>query len=56
MNSELQNFYDNRAMIFVKSLPPGIKPITTKWVYTLKKDGNGNISKYKARLVARGFT
>ena len=56
MNSELQNFYDNNTMTFVKKLPPGIKPTTTKWVYTIKKDGNGNISKYKARLVARGFT
>jgi len=32
MNSELQNFHDNRTMIFVKSLPPDIKPITTKWI------------------------
>jgi len=56
MNAEINNFYDNKIMTFVKSLPPGIKPTSTKWVYTIKKDGQGNIIKYKARLVARGFT
>ena len=39
-----------------KVLPDGKVPISTKWIFTIKKDGLGNISKYKARLVARGFT
>jgi len=53
---ELKNFYDNKTMSFVKVLPDGKVPISTKWIFTIKKDGLGNISKYKARLVARGFT
>ena len=53
---ELKNFYDNKTMSFVKVLPDGKISISTKWIFTIKKDGLGNISKYKARLVARGFT
>jgi len=30
-------------------------PITTRWVFLRKLDTEGNISKYKARLVIRGF-
>ena len=36
-------------------LKEGVVPLTTKWVYTVKTDGSGNIVKYKARLVARGY-
>jgi len=30
--------------------------VGSKWVFHIKKDANGHIAKYKARLVARGFT
>jgi hypothetical protein len=33
-------------------LPPGRKPVTCKWVFKLKKNPDGSILKYKARLVA----
>ena len=36
-------------------LPKGRKAIDSKWVFALKRDVNGNIERYKARLVARGF-
>ncbi|THG96936.1 hypothetical protein EW145_g7692 [Phellinidium pouzarii] len=38
------------------ALPQGRKAIGCKWVYKLKLNADGEISKYKARLVAQGFT
>ncbi|GAA5982386.1 hypothetical protein JCM11641_006966 [Rhodosporidiobolus odoratus] len=35
-------------------LPAGKKAIPLKWVLVIKRDGEGRIVKYKARLVARG--
>jgi Reverse transcriptase (RNA-dependent DNA polymerase) len=34
----------------------GRKPVTCKWVFKLKKNPDRSILKYKAQLVARGFT
>lgn len=35
--------------------PTDQRLITSKWVFTTKKDRAGNISRFEARLVARGF-
>jgi len=40
----------------VEELPPGKKAVGSKWVLVLKRDENGNISRFKVRLVAQGFT
>jgi len=36
--------------------PPGKNIIGCKWVFRLKRKADGSIDKYKARLVAQGFT
>jgi hypothetical protein len=38
------------------SRPPGKNIISSKWVFRIKRKADGTIEKYKARLVARGFT
>jgi hypothetical protein len=36
-------------------LPKGKTTIDVKWVFKVKYKPNGDVAKYKARLVARGF-
>ena len=36
--------------------PPGRKVTRCKWVFKLKRGGDGEVTRYKARLVAQGFT
>ena len=56
IKNELASLIGNQTWIEVEAVPDGKKPISTKWMFTLKRDDRGNIEKYKARLVARGFT
>jgi hypothetical protein len=44
----------NKAWELV-DLPASHRPITLKWVFKLKKDEKGVVTKHKTRLVARGF-
>ncbi|KAH9142061.1 hypothetical protein AeRB84_013835 [Aphanomyces euteiches] len=37
-------------------LPPDRKPIGCRWIFTKKYAADGTLSRYKARLVAQGFT
>ena len=41
-------------VVKISALPPGVKPITCKWVLKLKF-ANEVYEKHKARIVARGF-
>ena len=43
------------AWVKLTDLPPGIKPLTTRFVYDFKTNEMNEIVKYKARLVVRGF-
>ncbi|TPX54120.1 DNA-directed DNA polymerase [Powellomyces hirtus] len=36
--------------------PPGTHLVDSKWVFKVKRNADGSIKKFKARLVARGFT
>ena len=37
-------------------LPSGRQPIRTKWVFKRKLHADGSVARYKARLVAQGFS
>ena len=55
IDAELQSLEKNKTWKLT-SLPPNRKPISSKWVFKIKTHADGTIDKYKARLVARGFT
>lgn len=40
----------------LEDLPTGRNTIDSKWIYKIKYKPNGDIERYKARLVGRGFT
>jgi hypothetical protein len=55
MREEMTSIEQNETWRLVKP-PPGRKPISVKWVLSVKRDAKGNITKYKARLVAKGYS
>ena len=55
MNEEMKSMKDNDVWDLVPLLE-GAKPIGCKWIFKTKKDSKGNVERYKAHLVAKGFT
>ncbi|CAM8953883.1 unnamed protein product [Rhodiola kirilowii] len=55
MEAELQALHRNNTRE-ITDLPPGKNPVGSKWIYIVKRISDGTIQRYKARLVARGFT
>lgn len=55
MRSEIQTLQDNHTWDLV-SLPPGKFPIGCRWVYKVKLESNGDMGRFKVRLVAKGYT
>lgn len=54
MNEELDSLLKNETWDLVPR-PNDQKVIDNKWVYKIKTNPNGDIDRYKARLVGRGF-
>ena len=55
MDDEMLALIQNQTWELV-DLPGGKKPVGCRWVYTIKYNSNGSLERYKARLVARGYT
>ncbi|CAA6674491.1 unnamed protein product [Spirodela intermedia] len=54
MEEEMASIEENRTWSLV-DLPHGRRAIGLKWVYKVKRDENGAVAKYKARLVVKGY-
>ena len=53
-NNEITSLFE-KGTFDVVDIPPGVKPIGCKWVFKRKFDAFGFLTKYKVRLVAKGF-
>jgi hypothetical protein len=52
MEDEIRSMSSNRVWD-LETIPKGAKTVGCKWVYKIKYDSQGNIDKFKARLVAK---
>nr|GEW22845.1 putative zinc finger, CCHC-type [Tanacetum cinerariifolium] len=55
MEDELNSMSKNNVWKLAE-LPKGAKLVGCKWVYKTKLEPNGNVERYKALLVAKGYT
>lgn len=53
-NDEIESLFANGTFDVV-DIPPGAKLIDCKWIFKRKYDAFGFLTKYKVRLVAKGF-
>jgi hypothetical protein len=54
MTAEMDSIKENGVYTLAK-LPPDRKALRGKWVFKLKRGANGEILRFKARYVVRGF-
>ena len=55
MKKEMESLKDNNVWELVE-LPKDRKAVGSKWVYKVKTDADSSVERYKARLVAQGFS
>lgn len=54
MQEEMEALHRNKTWDLVV-LPEGRKAIGNKWIYKIKRDGNDQVERYRARLVVKGY-
>ena len=54
INDEMDSIMGNNTWVLI-DLPPGCKPLGSKWIFKRKMKVDGTIDKFKARLVVQGF-
>jgi hypothetical protein len=56
IETEIASLNKRKVFSVVMPTPPGIFPVGYKWVFVRKRNENNEVVRYKARLVAQGFT
>jgi len=56
IQAELDSLAKRKVFGPIVRTPEGVKPIGYRWVFVQKRNENGEIVRYKARLVAQGFS
>ena len=54
MQEEIEALHKNKKWELMP-LPAGRKPIGNKWVYKIKRNGDDQVERYRARLVVKGY-
>jgi hypothetical protein len=56
IEAEITSLYKRQVFSEVMPTPRGIFPVGYKWVFVWKRNEQNEVVRYKARLVAQGFT
>jgi len=56
IQAELDSIAKRKVFGPVVRTPEGVKPVVYRWVFVQTRNENGEIIRYKARLVAQGFS
>lgn len=56
MDDEMNSLEENQVFEVLPSNQVTKKPVGSRWVFTIKYKKNGEIDKYKARVVAKGYS
>lgn len=55
MNAEFESMNKNQVWTLVDK-PTGVNIVSNRWIFVIKKKPNEDIDRYRARLVARGYS
>lgn len=55
MDDEINSMYERQTWE-LQPLPAGKNPVGSKWLFKIKTDASGNLVKFKARIVAQGYS
>ena len=57
MKEEMRSMDSENQAFILCDLPPGRRlRIACKWVYRIKHDGNNTFKRFRARIVAKGYS